>query len=135
MRTIFADTFYWIALIDPHDQWHARAVAVSRTLGQHRLVTSDDVLIEVLNFFAGYGARLRANAAQAAQATLADPGVETVVITQQDFLAGLNLYQNRLDKGYSLTDCTSINAMRARSITEILTHDRHFAQEGFVTLF
>lgn len=134
MRTIFADTFYWIALIDPHDQWHARAVAVSRTLGQHRLVTSDDVLVEVLNFFAGYGARLRANAAQAVQSALANPGVETVVVTQQDFLAGLNLYENRLDKGYSLTDCTSMNAMRARGITEILTHDRHFAQEGFIIL-
>lgn len=134
MRTIFADTFCWIALIYPQDQWHARTVAVSQMLGQYRLVISDDVLVEVLNFFAGHGARLRANAAQAAQSILANPGVETIVVTQQDFLAGLNLYENRLDKGYSLTDCTSMNAMRARSITEILTHDRHFAQEGFIIL-
>lgn len=55
--------------------------------------------------------------------------------THQSFLLGLDLYQNRLDKGYSLTDCISMNTMRQLGITEILTHDRHFTQEGFVILF
>ena len=55
--------------------------------------------------------------------------------THESFLAGLALYKARADKGYSLTDCISMTAMRERNITEVLTHDRHFAQEGFTLLF
>ena len=47
------------------------------------------------------------------------------------FFEGLALYGSRLDKGYSLTDCISMNAMRERGITDVLTHDDHFTQEGF----
>ncbi len=46
-------------------------------------------------------------------------------------LAGLKRYQRRLGKGYSLVDRTSMNAIRRLGIREILTDDRHFAQEGF----
>lgn len=55
--------------------------------------------------------------------------------SHQSFLGGLNLYEQRVDKGYSLTDCVSMNTMRKLGIREVLTHDRHFAQEGFVVLF
>jgi predicted nucleic acid-binding protein len=48
---------------------------------------------------------------------------------------GLKLYQQRLDKGYSLTDCISMNTMRKSGITEVLTHDLHFTQEGFIIVF
>jgi predicted nucleic acid-binding protein len=35
------------------------------------------------------------------------------------------------DKGYSLTDCISMNVMRDRGINDVLTQDKQFAQEGF----
>jgi predicted nucleic acid-binding protein len=35
---------------------------------------------------------------------------------------------------YSLTDCISMNAMRAEALTEVLTNDHHFEQEGFTVL-
>jgi uncharacterized protein len=35
---------------------------------------------------------------------------------------------------YSLVDRISMNVMRQREIREILKHDRHFSQEGFVRL-
>jgi predicted nucleic acid-binding protein len=50
-------------------------------------------------------------------------------------LDGLELYRARPDKAYSLTDCMSMLIMRREGITEILTHDRHFEQEGFRSLF
>jgi predicted nucleic acid-binding protein len=46
----------------------------------------------------------------------------------------LSLYETRPDKGYSLTDCISMNTMRQERISDILTHDSHFTQEGFITL-
>jgi uncharacterized protein len=55
--------------------------------------------------------------------------------TSTDFQAALTLYAARPDKGYSLTDCRSMPAMKGRGIVEVLTHDQHFSQEGFTTLF
>jgi len=49
-------------------------------------------------------------------------------------LAGLDLHFDRPDKNYSLTDCISMQMMRELGVFEILTHDHHFAQEGFVAL-
>lgn len=45
------------------------------------------------------------------------------------------LYHARLDKGYSLTDCISMCTMQNGRITEVLTDDVHFEQEGFRALF
>ena len=59
-----------------------------------------------------------------------------IVLPQSDrsFHAGLALYQTRLDKKYSHVDCISMTAMRAENLTDILTHDGDFRQEGFTTL-
>jgi predicted nucleic acid-binding protein len=49
MKTIFADTFYWIALINDRDNWHERVVLKTRELKQIKIITTDEVCIEVLN--------------------------------------------------------------------------------------
>ena len=61
--------------------------------------------------------------------------VRIVPQTTASFLAGLTLYHGRLDKGYSLTDCISMQTMRIEGITDVLTNDAHFEQEGFRALF
>jgi predicted nucleic acid-binding protein len=50
-------------------------------------------------------------------------------------LSGFELYVARPDKGYSLTDCISMQTMRRDGLTDVLTNDRHFEQEGFRALF
>jgi len=55
MRRIFADTFYWIAALNPCDQAHARVVSLSKTLQPTQIITTDEVLTEFLNYFAEYG--------------------------------------------------------------------------------
>jgi len=55
--------------------------------------------------------------------------------TRASFLAGLELYHARPDKGYSLADCISMQTMRRENIVEVLTHERHFQPEGFQALF
>ena len=57
-----------------------------------------------------------------------------ILVVNSDFEEGLTLFESRLDKGYSMTDCLSMVIMRRDYLTEVLTHDHHFAQEGFVTL-
>ena len=55
--------------------------------------------------------------------------------SRASFLEGLRLYEQRYDKGYSLVDCISMTTMHERNISEVLTHDHHFTQEGFTPLF
>jgi predicted nucleic acid-binding protein len=66
---------------------------------------------------------------------LFDPAVCVIPLTHESFLAGLDLYAERPDKEYSLTDCVSMHVMRRVGLTDVLTNDRHFEQEGFRALF
>jgi len=134
MKTVFVDTLHWVAHINPKDQWHERAVEIEGQLGPVNLVTTESVLIEFLNFLASYKPEMRQASVNLVREILDDSNIETVPHTQEAFLSGLALYEDRLDKGYSLTDCISMNVMRERGLAEVLTHDRHFAQEGFSIL-
>jgi len=66
---------------------------------------------------------------------LNDPNIEIITPTAELRQAGIELYGKRLDKGYSLIDCISMVVMKDRSVSEVLTHDVHFTQEGFTILF
>lgn len=66
---------------------------------------------------------------------LGSSAVRVIPQSRESFLAGLRLYRARPDKGYSLTDCISMETMRKEELTEVLTNDRHFEQEGFRALF
>jgi uncharacterized protein len=134
MRTVFADTLYWQALANPRDQWHDRATAVSRSMAPVRIITTDEVLIEFLAAFCRMGAYWRAKAAQLVRRVLDDPNVQVVAQSRTTLLAGLELYESRRDKAYSPTDCISMQTMRRQAVMEVLTHDKHFAQEGFTIL-
>lgn len=134
MRSVFADTAYWVALANPLDQWHALARETSLALGPLRIFTTDEVLTEFLNFYAERGEVLRAAATALVAKVVNNPNVDVLPQNRDSFSAGRELYANRPDKGYSLTDCISMHAMRERGLTEVLTGDRHFEQEGFVVL-
>ena len=134
MKTAFVDTLYWIAVVIPGDTWKEAASQAKVKLGNVRLVTTDEVLTEFLNSLAKYGEHLRKIAIQMVQAILNNPNVKVLPQTRDSFLQGMNLYGNRQDKEYSLTDCISMNAMRADNINDVLTNDHHFAQEGFNVL-
>ena len=135
VRTLFADTFYWIALLDPGDAFHGAVLALNATLGTVRLVTTDEVFTEVLTFFSRGGPLWRSKAALMVRRTRSSPDVDVLPQTRTDFDAALVLYEARPDKEYSLTDCRSMLAMRGLGLTEILTNDHHFTQEGFTVLF
>ncbi|MGB7207887.1 MAG: hypothetical protein WBD27_04435 [Pyrinomonadaceae bacterium] len=135
MDEIFADAFYWIALANPADQWHNTALDFDRKNTDALLVTTEEVLTEFLNYFAEAGKHKRRIAGQMCGQVKNHPNIMVLPQSHESFSDGFELYQARADKGYSLTDCISMNACRERGITEILTHDVHFEQEGFRVLF
>jgi predicted nucleic acid-binding protein len=132
---LFADTFYWVAVLSPRDPFHARVMAWSRNLGTTRLITTDEVLTEVLNWFSGAGPFWRSKAALFVHELHSDAGVDVLPQSRADFDAALALYEARLDKDYSLTDCRSMVALHSLGISDVLTNDHHFTQEGFTILF
>jgi predicted nucleic acid-binding protein len=134
MKAVFADAQYWVALINPQDQSHPAAKAASLALHGAEIVTSEEVLTEMLAFFSERGRFLRQMAAATVRSIYANQNMRVLPQSSQSFVAGLTLYEARPDKGYSLTDCISMLAMRQEGITEILTHDDHFKQEGFTIL-
>ncbi len=134
-RTLFADTFYWIALIFPRDAHYTSVLSFSRTLQAVHLLTTDEVLSEVLSHFAAHGSYWRGKAAALVHHVRGDPDVEVLPQTRAEFDAALALYEARLDKEYSLVDCRSMVALASLRVSEVLTNDHHFTQEGFTILF
>lgn len=134
MRLVFADTFYWISFVNPKDEYHKRVIDVFTNLQPCQVVTTDDILVELLAFYSKSGFQLRQRTTKLIRSILNCSDIQVIQQSHTSFLEGLQLYENRLDKGYSLTDCISMNVMRQLEITEVLTHDKHFIQEGFTIL-
>ena len=134
MRKVFVDTQYFVSLINQNDQWRQRALEARSETSNARLVTTELVLIEVLNFLSGFGPDFRREVSLFIRDILEDPDFKVAPYAETTFLDGLDLYESRRDKGYSLTDCISMNVCRELKIREILTHDHHFTQEGFDVL-
>jgi len=133
MRKVFVDTHYWLAIVHPNDPWQAAAKRAKSSLGNVLMVTTDEVLSEFLTALSK-GEHLRKQAVQMVKKIMENPNVKVVPQSRDSFLKGLDLYGQRLDKMYSLTDCISMNVMQKESINEVLTNDRHFEQEGHVVL-
>ena len=132
MRRVFADTLYWLAIFVPGDEWAEAARAAD--VADATLVTTEEVLSEFLTAVSAHGDHARRLACRLVREILNDTAIDVVAQSHESFLAGLALYERRPDKQYSLVDCISMNVMRHQGVEEILTHDRHFAQEGFVRL-
>jgi predicted nucleic acid-binding protein len=131
MKSIFVDTLYWVALANSRDQWHEKAIELQKTVSNRRLITTEAVLIEFINYFSSFGSFMRQTVAGITHDILDDPDIEVLAINSSLFLSGLNLYEQRRDKEYSMVDCLSMIAMKNRDISEVITHDKHFSQEGF----
>ena len=112
MRLVFADTLYWGAILHPQDQYRSEAIRARNALGVFRLITTDEVLTELLDGLAHRGKALRNTTARAVHEILDDGHVTVYPQSRESFLSGLQLYEKRSDKAYSLVDCISMNAMR-----------------------
>lgn len=124
---IFADTSYLLALLSPRDYLHAQAVAFNRARGT-KLLTTAWVLIELGN--AVGSSPLRRRFVELVLNLTLSPTLVVVPANQSDFLSGFELYQQRPDKEWSLTDCISFLVMQEHGVREALTADHHFAQAG-----
>ena len=131
MKSVFADTAFYVALVNPRDALYATAVAVARKF-QGTLVTTEYVLVELGNRLSRSGDK--DIFVELIRRLEGDARVVVVPAGPALFQQGFQLLANRLDKDWSLTDCISFVIMQERGIIEALTGDHHFEQAGFVTL-
>ncbi len=131
MSAIFADTSFYIAFANPRDTWHRPAVAAGASW-RGDIVTSEYVLLELGNSLSGPADRpvfLRM-----LQMIREDRKTTVVPASSTLLQSGVELFADRPDKEWSLTDCLSFTIMRSRTLSAALTCDRHFAQAGFQVL-
>jgi predicted nucleic acid-binding protein len=128
---VFADTSFWIALSNRRDQYHSLALSWTRHLTSRNdnVVTTEAVLWEWLNALAD--STTRALAVEGYRRTHRDPLIDVVALEGRLIDLAVTMYQDRVDKGWSLTDCLSFIVMTERNIGLALTSDHHFQQAGF----
>jgi hypothetical protein len=134
MKKVFADTGYWIALLNPDDDLHQKARQISVTLISTPIVTSEMVFTELLNAFSGKGKSYRQKAVRFIKHAFTNPEIEVFLQTDALFQNALELYDQRPDQGWSHTDCTSFQIMQQQNILEVIAYDKHFEQAGFIAL-
>jgi uncharacterized protein len=131
MKRVFADSFFYLAVLNRADGAHQQAVAAVRA-GGIEAVNTTAVLLEVAD---AMSAPLLRTACVRFLTALRERSDTQVLALGDDLLTrGLALYRERLDRACSLTDCLSFVVMAEEGITESLTGDRHFEQAGFVAL-
>jgi predicted nucleic acid-binding protein len=131
---VFLDTSYAIALSSTKDRHHLNAVSLADALVKDRtkLVTTRAVVIEIGN---ALGKQRHRQAAVTLLGSIEkDQMVDIIPITEELYKLGFELYKQRTDKEWGLTDCISFVAMRQRNLTEALTADSDFEQAGFKAL-
>ena len=131
MPEVFVDTVAWLALLNTRDSLHHGANAIFADLRSQKclLVTTEFVLLEVGNALSSPQFRVKTAIFLKGLSEASD--VEIIVSSRELFSQGLELYQNRFDKEWSLVDCASFVVMNQNSITEAFTQDHHFEQAGF----
>ena len=134
MTDVFLDSAYAIALSVANDQHHELAVVLAERIEQEgsRIITSRAVVLEIGNALAKL--RFRQAATELLDSLENDQDVEIIPITEQLYKKAFQLFKERTDKEWSVTDCISFVIMTERGLTEALTTDEHFQQAGFIAL-
>jgi predicted nucleic acid-binding protein len=131
MNVWFADTFYWLALLNADDEKHDVAVALQSQL-KGKFFTTQWVFMEFLNTWNAPSHRCKA--AAFVRALQSQSNMSVIPATEDWFNRGASLFEQRPDKEWSLTDCISFLVMEEYQISEALTGDHHFEQAGFTAL-
>lgn len=129
--TVFLDTSFVVALENNRDPHHKRAKKLDSKLLKQKanLLLHAGILLEIGD---GY-ARLDRRKKGIGLLTKFDQedGYRIAPITDALLRAAQQLYRDRDDKEWGLTDCISFVLMKQERVEEALTADIHFRQAGF----
>ena len=131
MSRVFADTSFYVAMLNTADAFHQKADAYAMDY-RGEIITTEYVVVELGNWLARAATRDRFPGF--VQGLFDDP-LTTVIPAERLLLrTAIGLYAERPDKDWSLTDCISFVVMDQWRINEALATDHHFQQAGFRAL-
>ena len=128
---IFIDTLFVVALINPRDQHHAKAIELAAKYENHPFLITDAVLLEVGN---GLARNYKQEAIEVIEGFFDSEEVDIVRLTPELFEQAFDLYKKYKDKDWGLIDCISFIVMTEAGVNQALTFDQHFEQAGFEAL-
>ena len=128
---VFGDALYFLVLVNPRDQHHSAAKDFARGY-RGKIVTTRWILAEVRDGLSAVANRAIASALVRQMSRDA----RFIIVKESDVLfeRGMELFEQRPDKEWSLTDCISFLVMADEGLTDALTADHHFEQAGFTPL-
>ncbi len=134
MNRCFVDTACWIALLNKRDHLHKTADTLYKRQMESgsSLVTTSSVLAETSNALCHPAFKPSVIAFR--RRLESSPRVEIVFVDPDLWSKGWNIYETRLDKAWSLTDCISFAVMKEQGLSDALTGDWHFVQAGYHAL-
>lgn len=131
MTTVFADTFYFLGILNRADEAHERCKRFAMQF-RGRLLTTDYVIVELADGLSSPNHRVRA--ARFIHELRGSSTISVIPSSDSVLSKSLDLFASRTDKDWSLTDCTSFTIMRDHGLTAAATGDRHFEQAGYEAL-
>ena len=131
MSRTFVDTAFVVALINQNDQYHARAIELSKKYEGKPLLMTDVVLLEIGN---ALSRNYKQEAIQVIRTFHSSDEVMIVELNFQLFKRAFEIYEKYDDKGWGMVDCLSFVVMRDNEVKDALTSDNHFKQAGFNVL-
>jgi len=134
VNRVFLDTSGLIAVVNVDDQWHSLAESTWQELlrANTSFLTTSLVLIEVADGLSRI--HQRSLAVYLYDRLRSSPQVEIIQVVQATEEQAWDLFRERQDKDWGMTDCVSFVVMRDRDLQEAFTNDRHFEQAGFIRL-
>jgi uncharacterized protein len=128
----FIDTAYILALLNPRDAFHKKAMDLFPKLRSAIEVwTTEAILTELGNAMS----RVNRSAAIAfINNCYFTNNVRVISIDRELFQKAVDFYHSHKDKEWGLTDCISFVVMKNYGLIEAFTADEHFQQAGFRAL-
>ena len=133
---LFADTSGWACLFDATQPNHLKATQLFTQTRQQQttFVTTNYIIAELVALFHSPLRLPRPQIFQIVDSLKTAPYLEIIYIDMATDTAAWKLCKSRLNKAWSLVDCTSFVIMQRLNIQASLTTDRHFEQAGFTRL-
>lgn len=124
---IFVDTTFLIALLIKTDPLHEKALEISETIHERKVI-NNTVLNETLNAFTGKGGKLGKELYEVISEMF-----DVKYLEESDYEDAINIYLN-FNSSINYSDCTILSTMVKNKINRIVTFDSDFNKIKGITV-
>ncbi|WP_407393192.1 type II toxin-antitoxin system VapC family toxin [Methanobrevibacter sp.] len=124
---IFVDTSFLIALLISTDQFHEKALKISQTINERKVI-NNTVLNETLNSFTGKGGKVGKDLYYVIMEMF-----DIQYLTPDDYEEAIDIYLY-YDSSINYSDCTILSTMFQNNISRIVSFDSDFEKISGVSV-